>query len=112
MLTCSHAGTLTWVTLDIMLTCCHAVMPQSGHAVALTCWQTPERVPEQVCWFLLVVALLCLRTWAHDSHDMCHANVLPCMLAWHIEQVHTSEDGIVWQTNTTLIGELVGAIAT
>lgn len=34
------------------------------------------------------------------------------MLAWHIEQVHTSEDGIVWQTNTTLIGELVGAIAT
>ena len=27
-----------------MLRCCHAEMPKSGHAVVLTCWQTPEWV--------------------------------------------------------------------
>lgn len=40
----------------------------SGHAVVLTCWQTAERAPEQVCWFSLVVgAVARAHVWAHDA---------------------------------------------
>lgn len=45
-----HADVLVWCHADMfswragaghanMLTCCHAEVPKSGHAVALICWQ-------------------------------------------------------------------------
>ena len=65
MSSCWHAD---MVHAD-MLTCCHAEILMSGSCCGATCWQAPERVPEQVPPWLFFAASLCL----HSCRHMCYA---------------------------------------